>query len=341
MPTYTYPKNYELFQILPDLLQTTDLDDPIFKYFPITNRNAGMVMWDIKDNTTGLQGVRGYNGQPNRINLAGHKRYKMEPGVYGDVAVLDEAHMTDMRMLGTANTPIDIEDLIMGVEKELITKQNSRIRQILWTLLGTGTFSVLNKLGQIEHADSFSMQVFTAGITWATTATATPLANFRAIKLLGRGHSVNFGKKAIAFMNQITFNNLIANVNSADLYGKRTNGLSTITSPDDVNRVLLGEDLPQIQIFDEGYFNDAGTYIPFIADNKVIVVGMRPNDQPVGEYQMTRNIHNPDGQPGAYSFIVDTLSDGNHPVPREISVHLGHNGGPAIFYPSAVVRMNV
>lgn len=341
MAVYTYPNNYELTQILPDLLDTTELNDPIFNLFPIRTSDSSTIMWEIKDNTTGLQGVRGLNGQPNRVTPMGGKRFAVKPGVYGDVQVLDEFHITERRQPGTPNTPIDLSDLIMVAEVELANRMNDRIRQVLWTLAATGTFSVVNKLGQVEYTDTFSTQTYTAGITWATSATATPLANLRAAKLLGRGHSADFGPKATAYMNLLTFNYLVSNSNASDLFGRRTNGLATIGGLDDINAVNLKEGLPTIVIFDDVYLNDNGTAIPFIADNKVILVGVRPRNQPVGAYIMTRNASNPNSEPGVYSFVKDSLSDGNNPVPREIAVHLGHNGAPVIYYPSAVIRMNV
>jgi hypothetical protein len=53
---------------------------------------------------------------------------------------------------------------------------------------------------------------------------------------------------------------------------------------------------------------------------------------------MVRNANNPGLAPGAYMKIVD---NGDRAVPRLIQVHDGHNGGPALLYPSAIVVMTV
>jgi hypothetical protein len=38
---------------------------------------------------------------------------------------------------------------------------------------------------------------------------------------------------------------------------------------------------------------------------------------------------------------MKVIDNGDRQVPREVQVHDGFNGGPAIKFPSAVVRMNV
>ena len=42
--------------------------------------------------------------------------------------------------------------------------------------------------------------------------------------------------------------------------------------------------------------------------------------------------------PGAYQKIIDKGEDA---VPREVEVHDGHNGGAVLYFPSAMVVMNV
>jgi hypothetical protein len=52
---------------------------------------------------------------------------------------------------------------------------------------------------------------------------------------------------------------------------------------------------------------------------------------------MTRNANNPNMKPGAYMKVFDR---GEATVPRSIDVHDGHNGGPCIYYPSALVKLS-
>ena len=335
MATFVYPTAAEINLIAQDKLPVLTLQDPIFKHFPIREVNTSIVMWEQMDNYTGLQQVRGIDGKPQRVKKTGAERFTMTPGVYGEFETLDELELTERRPLGTLpGGVIDVTDLVMMAQDKLLSRRIDRIRWIAWTLVTTGVFSVPLATGGIGHTDRYTLQTF-AGSSWSTPATATPLQDFRGVKLLARGHGIRLGSGATAYMNQVTFNKLTSNTNQADLFGKRTAGLATVIGVDEINKVLLLEDMPSIVIYDEGYLNDFGIFVPFIADNTTVVIGTRIDGAAIGGYQMTRNANNPNFEPGAYMKVVDDPND----VPRNIAVHDGHNGGPIISYPSAVVLM--
>jgi len=249
---------------------------------------------------------------------------------------IDEEEMTTRAQLGTWNIAVDVSDLVRDRQDQLIQRRIDRIRVIGWSLIANGTFSVLNHNG-ISHTDTFDLQDYNA-TTWATVSTATPLVDFRAAKLLHRGHGVSFGAGAKAYMNQSTFNSMVANTNASDLFGKRTAGLATVLGLNDINNVLLQEDLPQIVIYDEGYLDDTGTFQLFLATGKVIIVGKRPGNQTVADFAMVRNANNANVAPGPYDFVKNRAGE---TVPPTIEVHSGFNGGPRLFYPSAIVDMDV
>ncbi|NWJ46461.1 MAG: major capsid protein [Chloroflexi bacterium] len=338
MATFSYPTQSELTLVAQNLLPRLTKDRPIFDIFPTRDVDAHYITWEQQDNYIGLQQIRGLNGDPAKVKRVGAKRYTAEPMVFGEFLRVDEEELTIRRSYGTWNQPISIDDLVIAGQEQLMLRQLDQIENICWQLLTTGSFSVVGPDKAIIASDSYTTQTFTAGTTWATTATATPLQNFRSIQLLSRGYSVNFGTQATAYMNRTTFNYLVANTNSADLYGKRTAGLATVLGIKDINLVLANEDLPQIQIYDAGYYDDTNTFQLFIPSNKVVVIGQRPAGQKVGEYRMTRNANNPNLAPGMYQKVID---QGEDAVPRMIDVHAGHNGHPLLFYPSAIVLMNV
>lgn len=340
MPTFTYPTNAILMEIAQDFLPQLMLNDPIFSYMPIVMQPAELVIWEQEDSSKGLQGVRGIDGQPNRVKPLGGKRFSMEPGSYGDVSIVGATELTRLRNYGTFGDTISLDKIIAKRQRQLLDRQIKRLCQIGWTLFSTGTFSNFNKYGQVAHTDTYSMQSYTAGIPWSTVATATPLQNLREVLLLARGHSVVFDSSATAFMNQVTFQALSRNINAADIYGTRTAGLATVIGINDINNVLLLNGLPKIAVYDKGYLNDSNTFIPYIPNNTVIVFGNREDGESIAQYQMTPCAEREDLGPGQYSRVTDSINS-NNGVPREIQVHLGHNGGPALLFPSAVVRMTV
>lgn len=341
MTTFTYPTNTELTEIAQSLLPVLTLDDPIFRLFPISDHDTTLVMWEQEDDFQGLQQVRGLNGEPAKVQPLGAKQYQMTPGVYGEQLLVSERELTERRRYGTFDQPITVDDLVMARVRQLKGREISRIRQILWTLLATQTFSVAHANGAIVHTDSYSTQTFNAIVPWATGATATPLADMSNAALQAAGYSVTFDAGATLFMNRLTWNSFRTNLNSGDLYGRRTGGFGTVNNLSNVNELLTGDDLPTIAVYDRGYKNDAGTFTRLIPNNKAILVGRRDDAAPIGGYYMTRNANNAGMGPGAYTKIADNGADNSDPVPRKIVIHQGHNGGPVITYPSAVLVMTV
>lgn len=346
MATFTYPTAAEIMQIEQDKLPRLVEDDPIFELFPMRDVDNHLLLWEQLDNYQGLQQIRGLNGEPGRVKQTKLSQYELVPGSYGEFETIDEEELTIRRRAGTFGEPIDIADLVMMKQDKLLNRRLDRIRWILWTLLTTGTFSVFALQpggGTVTvHTDTFSLQTST-GSNWTTLASATPLQDLRATKLLARGHSVLFGSGAKAFMNQKTANFMLNNQNSNDLFGRRFNGLSTINSVADVNKMILGDDLPEIVPYDDTYISDgtdgnsAGTPVPWIPDRTVVIVGKRRSGVALGEYRFTRNANNPDLGPGPYTRVIDK---GEETVPRSLEVHDGHNGGPVIFFPSGVIILS-
>jgi len=337
MPDFEYPTSAELREIAQDYLPNLLAQRPVFDIFPIREVDQALIMWEQEDNYTGLQQVRGLDGQPPKISKVGVSRFQMQPGVYGEYSLIDETELTLRRSYGSFATAINVDDLVLREQRRLLGRRLDRIESIVWTLLTTGTFAIPGPAGAILHTDSYTMQTYAATVPWATSATAGPLADLRAVQLRSRGHSVDFGPSATAWLNQVTANRLFTNTNNQDIYGRRTAGLGTYNSEAQLNQLLAGDGLPQIRIYDRGYLDDTRTFQPFIPDNVVDVVGRRTDGAPIGEYQMTRNAQNPGLAPGAYMRVVDDEDD----IPRQIAVHDGHSGGPTLLYPSAIVRMAV
>lgn len=331
-----YPSSIKLELVAQEKMPRLIADRQIFNILPISNEDTHVVAWEQKDNFIGLQQLRGLNGNPQKVARVGMNRFQMEPGVYGEFQEIDEDELTKRRKPGSLGEPIDLTDLVYDLQDNLLLRRLDVIEYIGWQIL-QGSFTVSGPQSQVIHTDSYTLRTHTASPAWTTPATSTPLADFRTIKLKHRGYSVSFGAQATAYMNAATYNAMIANTNTADLFGRRTMGLSTINNLGQINALLTGDDLPQIVVYDQGHLDSNGTFQLFIPDGKVIVVGKRPAGQVVGGYRMTRNVNNPSFAPGPYTRVVDSADNKVAPVPRVIQVHDGHNGGPTIAYPSTVI----
>lgn len=340
MTAFLYPSNAELQEIEQDLLPDLLMTDPSFEIMPIETEDTDLVMWEQEDNYPGLAQAGALNSEANKVDAVGFNRYRLAPGYYREFMLVDEEELTRRRKIGDFSQPIDITDLVRKRQDQLLHRRVTRLKYINWTLLATGSFTVAAPGGGTVHSDSYPTQTFTSSVHWFTSATATPLADFRTAQLLQRGHSVTFGRDATAYMNLSTWNNMIANTNSADLYGRRTAGFGTYENVQDVNKLLTGDNLPTIQIYDGNYLDANGNVQLYIPNNTVVLVGKRLDKRPIAKYVMTRNAAAPGLAPGPFVTVVDT-ADCGQPIPRNIKVYDSHNGGPAILYPSAVVVMNV
>jgi hypothetical protein len=339
MATFVWPTSAEVQEI--EQLYLPRLEDGRvgLELFPVVSEDVDEVMWEQMDNFQGLQGVRGLNGEPGAVKKTGAKRYQMRPGYYGEFERIDEEELTRRRKLGTFGQPIDIGDLTTIADRKLMQRELDRIEWIVWTLLTTGTFAVSNSAG-ILHTDTFPIQTFTASPAWSSTSTATPVADLRTIALNQRGLSTNFGAAATLYVNKVKANQLLSNSNSNDLgkYKQDGNGQQVLVTVSDINKILLAQDLPQIEVYDAGYYDETGTFNTYLPNNKGVLVGPRMSGATVGEYKMTRNANNPDLGPGRYQKVIDR---GENEVPRIIEVHRGHNGGPVLYFPGSIVALTI
>lgn len=334
---YIFPTAAQLREIaatkMPELVRSR----PIFDYFPREDQDTDVIIWEQEDVLTGLQSYRGLNGAPPNVARPGAKRYVEQPAVFGEFTLIDEVELTRRRSYGSLTAMISINDLVTRAQDFLMGRELDRQEKMLWDLVTTGTVSVTGVNGTTAYSIAYTTQTYDA-TTWGTVNTATPLADFRAVQLKARGYSLRFDQGAAAYANIPTINKMLSNTNANDIAGRRTAGLGSINSIDQVNQLLLMDGLPRIIPYDAGYLDDSATFQPFIPDNKVIVFGARTDGAALGAYFMTRNANNPGLAPGAYTKVVDGGDDG---VPRTIAVHRGHNGGPALMFPSGIVVMDV
>src|SRR5581483_8660457 len=153
MSTMVYPTNAELQQAAQDKLPNLMANRPIFDILPIVEKDDDLLIWEQKDNYTGLQQVRGINGDAARVKRTGGKRFIMEPGYYGEFELIDEKELTRRRAFGQFGGSVDIEDLVMESQDKLLGRRLDRIEYIGWQLVQNGTFSVSGPNGTVLHTD--------------------------------------------------------------------------------------------------------------------------------------------------------------------------------------------
>lgn len=342
---YTYPVSREIMAIAPKKIARLSETRVGLQILPVRGVNAAMIEWTQKDNYYGLQKLRGYGGSPTRVNPIGQKTYRYEPAVYGEFTSHDEQELSTRAGSAVGDVVVDITDLIAEDQDQLLQRELDRIEQIIWTLLVSGTFAIAQPRGDgtttVVFTDTFEIQTITATTAFSDYDNSFPLRTLRQMKILGRGKGVTFGRKAKCYINATTETHLLNNSNPKDLGGKvvTTGDFRTL---EDINKVFAAADLPQFEVYDEGYYDDNNAFQLFIPDNKMVVVGAHQSNEKLGEYIKTRNVY-AGNSASSYSLVKNYMTGENAPVEigKGLEVHQGHNGGPVLYHPGAIVVFNV
>ena len=350
---FVYPTAAVMDRILPDLVERDMAERVGLKLFPPVSKPTFFVRWMQRDNYHGLQQFRGLDGSPNKVNRIGDTTYEYEPGVYGEFIRFTERELLTRAAPNNLNLPIPIGDLIADADAQLVHRENDRMEANAWNLVLTGTISIPlpGPNGPTIYKDSYTTQTYTPTIPWSSLSTAKPIQDLQTMQQLSVGHGAMFDGSSTIYMNQVTANRLINNSNAADYGGRRDNYGATLNNFAAFTSYSQGQNLPKLVVYDAGYQNQAVAgpitspstqFTKFIPDGSAVLVGRRPADSPLGETQMTINLVNPGGAAaGRYRFIKNSSTGENTPinVPPTIEVHRGWNGGPTLYYPSAIVAI--
>jgi hypothetical protein len=344
-----YPAAAEMFDIEQDLVSSGDAGRVGLQLMPKKTRVTQKVRWVQEDNYFGLQEFRGLDGRPSRVIRTGSNTYLYEAAEYGEFITITEREIRERAIPNRPEITIPIDDMVIGAQKQLYYRELDRMEYNIWTLLFSGSISLSmpGPQGPVTYTDSYSIQTFTSTVPWATSATATPLADMQTIQQLSVGHSVDFGASAKLYMNQVQANRLLNNSNASDFGGRRSQYGATLNNLAAFNSYFQGQNLPEVVIYDEGFqpkklsgpeTTPSSQFQKYIANGTAILVGKRKSGSPIGEMQMTMNL-NAGGGAGPYAFTKDFFNGINcaKDVPGKIETHHGWSGGPAIYYPSAVV----
>jgi hypothetical protein len=338
-PSFLYPTRLELEAIDQILLPVLQNTNPIFREFPVREIDAVKVAWEQRNSYLGLMQARGQEAEYPTIRPVGYQRYEMVPGYYGESAWIYGKEIEERRGFGTINGPIDVRDLVTERLEQTATRQYNLMAYILWQLVATGYYVTVGPTGAIVVREKIVVQKRDAAVNWSSASTATPLKDFRLLKLLHRGASVMFDGSAEAWMNTTTLNDMLANTNADDIGGRRADGLSTIQGLAQLNELVMKDNSPKIVEYDEGYLDASGNFQLFIPDNTVVVFGKRSNKAALGDFCLTRNADNNNASTPLVKVVEVGIRD-NDPPPAKIGVYRGFNGGPRVFYPGAILVMN-
>lgn len=339
-----------------DYLQQGIKERPLLSILPIEYQNSPVIKWEMPDNGYGLIPLRGENGTPPTVQVTGVTQFSVEGGYYGGKMLIDEKEINRSRQWGTANEPMDPEQLTAFRFQTLTGMGLDQITNTSVQMLLTGAFLNRSPDGLVTHSDQIdNYNVLIPTTSWTDHANSTPIDDLLAWKnTLQTGTSSRFDENSTLWMSSATANDLFAN---AQILARRLTYGSTPMGMKEINGLLTMYDLPQIRVDDTGYFptvadgQNRTNFTKFLPYKKIIWQGVRPGGVPIGRFYLTRNMvtlphvgtgfdysaKNPwtgtdkEWMAGVYNLLMFK----QEPPPHYRLDH-GYNGGPGINYPSAV-----
>jgi hypothetical protein len=349
MITFQFPTNRSLTEKVQDYaIQRENL--LAIKLLPPKPRDTQIIEWDELDFEVGMTAPHNMNSDPKVAGRKGSKTHRYTPLFFKETDVLKESDMLMPRAMGTIGGVIDLTQEIAEIAKTRVDKNLLRIEWLIWqTLKGHLEY---NENG-VRVDETFPVQTQNALVDWDEPATATPIKDFQAMALRGRGIGGSF-KKGTAYMNQTTANWLVNNRNDNDLWGYRNrDSVNATYSIEDVNKILVAQGCPVVEVHDEGYYDADENFQMALADGEVIVVGKRPAGQTVGDVLLTPSLHHAamaaeggDGrgffsiievndQPNPGAVTIAQIGAGKNP---KVEITGGFYGGPRLLYPKSVIN---
>lgn len=185
--------------------------------------------------------------------------------------IIDREKIAKLRAPGTNLEQMWAEEYMTEAMIELNQRLETRLEWMRWTSL-TGSLVIpatSNKPTQTINYGVPSANKPTAATLWSATATADPLGDIGAWKLLFRGS----GARPIrVIVNQ-----------KVDNYLKQNKGIQTLLETQYGRDVLSADSLAfvlanqlngmEYEVYDGGYLDDSGNFTPFIPDNACLIVG--------------------------------------------------------------------
>ena len=367
--------NAELTAIAQQLMPERTTDDLVFSdVLRVRSIEESIILFEQRDSFFGYTPGRALGTGFPTLAREAKNRITVTPYNYGEEKVMDESFLLLSRQMGEFGAPQRNAEEQVNDALNLIDRFIKRYKYNTWTLLTTGTYSVLGPKSEIIGGDSYNFQSFTVNTAWSNFASSVPIEDLRNMRLQHRGTSSSFGRKAKIYMQSQDVINLLSNTNANDLGAKRVITQNAGAQPfqlGDVNRFLLDCDLPEIVEYDE-FLPTAATnfstsftsatgggpfsYSMYIPYQTAVAIGARDYGEPVGDYTMIPQF--PDvvgswGNGGLMGSVRAAAMKADNAFANiymdfkidmddwNARTRIAFGGAPRITFPSSIIIMNL
>lgn len=341
------------------LVQSWSADPSMFigaGYLPddtTTFRDSESIAWRVVSGIYGKAplhqlGAKGYLQTPRSIT-----DYTTKPAYIKLLDQIDEADFLRIAKLDD-ETQMTLAGLQLFESRSyaLWLKVQVQKEYLRWQAMNNALTAHTDSVSGVMLSIDYSLPaVVNATTSWATTATATPMADIRTMLRSYAGSGVT---EVDIVMNQLNANRIFANEEFRDLV--RQSAVVSELGSNNLNglfknlcQIAGGCRIRNIVVYDEGYLDASGTFTRFIPDNRVFFIGMRSGRMPgapvnqneiLGVYANTPALGAggmTDVRPGDYMLVEDCTKCVDI---RNVQMACGNNGIPIFYQPVWLKRLD-
>lgn len=307
---------------------------------PMENHFLPVVEWDELGQITGQSAAMAPNVEPRNIAHRVLKAYTERGFFFGDSMSLKETDILNIRAAGSLDRTAG-KDLVMQMTDTLQVRVDTRVESSIWSAIqGSLAIDENGVKRTITYSTNFAATP-TAAVLWSDYNSAAPMLDIQTWLLSFRGKAPTSGIRC--YCNREVAIHLSENATVRELL--KYNAEIMAIGPDNIGKLLaplLG--LASIEVYDEGYINSAGTWVPFIASNKFIMVAPTPAGgnmgSALGAWKTTPSVRNGGltPKPGRWVQVFNKLENEPKPEYRQAA---GIYGVPIIRFPQSIIVATV
>lgn len=229
------------------------------------------IEYDVTYDETGMTPPTSLN-DPSPIRkstIVDHKSFTNQE--WREKKVIDRQKLATLRAPGNDLERMWGMDYMVQQMIDLNTRLETRLEWMRWQVT-TGSLVIpatSEKPSITLNYNVPSANKPTAGILWSSVDTANPIKDIDLWKLLFRGTGARPFKIVVnqKVDNMLKQNAMVQNL-LRNLYGR------DVLAADSLKSIMAAQlDGLQYEVYDGGYLDDSGTFMPFIPDNACIIVG--------------------------------------------------------------------
>ncbi len=309
------------------------------RFAPLVNSYFQEIEYDEIYGPQGMASAHALDADPRMLKFPKVVRKTFRPAYFKEMQRIQESDILKLGQLsGSDSQAVTARQLIGQSLENLNNRIENRLEWMRWQALLTGKVSINENGISIEAGYGIPEENLnkTVAVSWESAGSAKPIEDILQIQQDFVGTGFRMGE---IFVNGNTARLFCLADDTRTYYNGA--GVQEKVLPGNLSRYAVYF-FPgiKINVYDEGYEDETGTFQKFIPDNKVVFLG---DGQPgeIIDVVTVPSLHSPDGtpKPGKFAFLIDR--SGQNEANPHYDVVAGIYGLTRIRRPEAVMVMDV